>query len=93
MDVIDKKILNVLRSKLMTPNEKMMKAIDLEAEKTAREIGMKIEIDLPPDLAGWLIDYKILGTDEDITPEEKALLLLRSALTPEPDISDDKIPQ
>ena len=93
MDVIDKKILNVLRSKLMTPNQKMMKAIDLEAEKTAREIGMKIEIDLPPDLAGWLIDYKILGTDEDITPEEKALLLLRSALTPEPDIGDDEIPQ
>ena len=54
---------------------------------------MKLKITLPPDITGWLIDYKILGTDEDITPEEKALLLLRSALTPEPDISDDKIPQ
>ena len=58
-----------------------------------RKFGMKLKITLPPDMTGWLIDYKILGTDEDITPEEKALLLLRSALTPEPDISDDKIPQ
>ena len=58
-----------------------------------RKFGMKLKITLPPDMTGWLIDYKILGTDEDITPEEKALLLLRSALTPEPDISDDEIPQ
>ena len=58
-----------------------------------RKFGMKLKITLPPDMTGWLIDYKILGTDEDITPEEKALLLLRSALTPEPDIGDDEIPQ
>ena len=84
MDVIDKKILNVLRSKLMTPNQKMMKAIDLEAEKTAREIGMKIEIDLPPELAGWLIDYEPRVSEEYAKenpnyadPEQKILTILR----------------
>lgn len=60
---------------------------------------MRLEITLPADMAGWLIDYEPRVSEEYAKenpnyadPEQKILTILRLHLSPEPDLFDDLAP-